>query len=148
MKTAALPSLILALSLAACGGGSPSPARPAATGEPAAQASAAPSAASSAAPDAGLSPREKSARKYAAVIKEPDVDAEQQGRLAMNGLSEPQFGLPASLRKAMEAVTGQSVDPSQLTTILMAGLSETKEAKDALAQRCGKPFDKFAEGLK
>jgi len=135
------PPLVLALALlaSACSASS----APAATPE-----HAAPAEPSSAATAAAPSPREQTARKYAEAVRDPNVAAEHRGRLAMNGLSEAIFGLPADLRKAMEAVSGESVDPSQAATILMYGLLGSREASAALTRRCGKPFEAFADDLK
>ena len=51
---------------------------------------------------------------------------------------EEEPGLPPQLRKAMAAITSDSVDPSQRATIIAATLSEAPMA-DVLAKRCGKP---------
>jgi hypothetical protein len=141
-KIASLPLLLLSLLAAGCSASGGGAVAPAANTDPSAQPSAAP------ASGEALSPREKNARKYVEAIREGAADAEHSGRLATNGLSEEQFGLPAKLRRGMEAVTDASVDPSQATTILMLSLIETKEASESLTKRCGEPFEKFAEGLK
>lgn len=131
------PTLLLLATLALAACGTSDPVRFRATVAPAA----------SAAP-AALSPREQTARKYAGIARDPASDQDMRGRLAMNGLAEPVFALPADLRKGMAAVTNPAVDPSQAATILMVSLLQTREAGEVLGRRCGQPFAAFAEELK
>lgn len=69
---------------------------------------------------------------------EKEIDDAQRGKMAINGLSEEEFGLPSPLRRAMAAITSSSVDPSQSAAIIAAALSEAPMA-ELVAKQCGKP---------
>jgi len=128
---------IMVLSLvtvAACGGSTPPPEAPA-TSAPSAAVTSEPSTAATPAE----SPRAKDATKWLKDFQDAELDLAQRGRLATNGLSEEQFGLPAPLRKAMEAATGEAVDPSQHVMILAAMFREAPMS-DEMAKLCGKPI--------
>lgn len=132
--------------LAACGGSAPAPVAPVAPDPAPAATDAAVKAAaptSEPAPEAATAKagpdRAKDAPKWLKDLQdEKEIDDAQRGRLAINGLSEEEFGLPPQLRKAMAAITGNSVDPSQSATIIAVTLSEAPMS-DVLAKRCGKP---------
>ena len=69
---------------------------------------------------------------------EKEIDDAQRGKVAINALSEEEFGLPSQLRRAMAAITSNSVDPSQSARIIAAALSEAPMA-ELVAKQCGKP---------
>lgn len=133
MQRVASIVLLSLVTVAACGGSTPPPEAPAPS---------APSAAATSAPTAEAtpaeSPRAKDATKWLKDLQDPEIDLAQRGRVATNGLSEEQFGLPAPLRKAMVAATAEAVDPSQHRMILAAAFDEAP-ASDLLAKQCGKP---------
>jgi hypothetical protein len=133
MQRAVSIVLLSLVTVAACGGSTPAPEAPA----PSAQPAAAPSASSTAATPAE-SPRAKDATKWLKDLQDPEIDLAQRGKVATNGLSEEQFGLPAPLRKAMAAITSDAVDPSQRVMILAAMFREAPMS-DEMAKQCGKP---------
>ncbi len=80
--------------------------------------------------------RAKDAAKWLADMAEDEPA--MQGRLATNGLSEEQFGLPAAMRKGMEAATSLRYDNSQVDRIISATLEEG--APKVVMELCGKPI--------
>jgi hypothetical protein len=124
----------------ACGGSEPGPVAPvpSATAAPESPV-AAPSAATTAPSASSESPRAKDATKWLKDLQDPEIDLAQRGMVAANGLSEEQFGLPAGLRRAMEAISSQSVDPSQSARIIAVTISEAPMS-DVMSKQCGKPI--------
>jgi hypothetical protein len=134
--------LLSLVMVSACGGSEPEPLAPAPSAaavpeSPVTPSSAAASVASTAA--ASESPRAKDATKWLKDLQDPEIDLAQRGMVAANGLSEEQFGLPAQLRKGMEAISSQSVDPSQSARIIAATLGEAPMS-ELMTKQCGKPI--------
>jgi len=126
MKNVAFAVCLFATMLTtACGGGSKD--------------AASPDSVTSANPD---SPRAKTATKYIAAIKEGAADDAHRGRLAANSFSEDAFDMPKSLKKALAAVSGNEVDPSQSATIVALALQEDDQA-DAIERMCGESSKSF-----
>lgn len=123
-------SIVLIGLVAACGGATKPANETVAT-----SASSAPAASSSAAEPAET-PRQKETKLIVKEINEPDTsDPHMQARIVAAGLSEADYGLPASQVKALAATANnQSVDPSQCTRILGEAL---EDAKPAVEKRCG-----------
>lgn len=153
MQRYPLPLILLPILVSACGGATPAPEPPpveqaAPLNSPA---NATPEDARSPAdatpaPPAETSQREKDATKWLADMQSPDVDVAQRGVLATNGLSEEQFELPPNLRKAMEAVTSNRIDASQVSAILNAVLQEAPMSEVA-GKLCGKPVRQVLDSI-
>ncbi len=137
------PWLPLAAAVVACGGsGHPPSATPSpspTTAEPVATASAEPTPAPEPTPPtpdpSEDTQRAKDAAKWVKALA--SGEAASRGVSATVSLAEEQFGLPAPLRKGMEAFGSSRIDPSQVTRIIAAALEEG--APEMVQKLCGKP---------
>jgi hypothetical protein len=125
MKAVALVVCLFASTTVACGGGNKD--------------ASSPDSVTSANAD---SPRAKTATKVLAAIKEGAADDAQRGQLAASSFSEDTFGMPADLRRALQAVSGNQVDPSQSATIVAMALQQG-DAADAVERMCGESSKSF-----
>lgn len=132
------PWFLILLCSAACGADPKPPASP--TQETAAtanQPAAAPTASGSTAPATELTPRQKETALILKVFADPQTPPEppQRARLAANGLDQGGgYGLPKEQLRALTAVAGNDVDPSQCGRIL---LQAVESAKPVVEKRCG-----------
>jgi len=78
--------------------------------------------------------RAKGTKSILKALASPDMDREQSGRVAAQGVSEVGYGLPPAQLKGLAAVVGDAVDPSQCSVILMKTLEES--AKPLVDKRC------------
>lgn len=96
---------------------------------------AAPSSATSADPAPPVeSPREKLALRALGDIQE--ADAEQAARIAASELSEEDHGLSPLVRRALGAVAGEGVDPSQRARIIGSTFDEDAALRAAFDSVC------------
>ncbi len=141
-------TLIAALVLCCAGCGSapppaasappPTSAEPAPTPAPSA-ATPAPSAATPAPSAPPSTPGAKDAAKWVKDLEAHPVDKRQQAELAANGLSGAEFKLPADLRRALAAISGESIDPEQRTRVVVSMLQDTQDGARIVQTLCGSP---------
>ena len=78
--------------------------------------------------------RAKGTKNIMKALATPDMDREQSGRVAAQGISEVGYGLPPAQLKGLAAVVSEGIDPSQCSVILMKTLEES--AKPLVDKRC------------
>jgi hypothetical protein len=138
-----VPMTCALISLSGCGGTAQGPANPSPSATPpvaeTVEAPATDETKPNETPSSDAEPK-NDAPKYLKILEQDGVDGGHRGRIAASSLSEAQFGLSAQMKKTLEFLSSEQVDPLQTSRIIAELINEEPGASDTVKAACQKEW--------